>query len=232
MLEEELASLRRSGVGEIKREVTVPLSGYFSSAVDGYENLLSFDQAEEYTLDDYQKMIAAPPPAGMGGKVGKMVLNPNWYCAVAVPKDEIEWVLGGWNVNLQFTELPEAVPATLVKIMQHEENDTAVLLFHCDLMTEDTINLRLSGVTVHFEQLTGLRIEASDLRFNQANERGVYVLDEQNTVRFRLVDPLYEEETFVLSAMNFVSGNKYVKLFDQVIVKGVDLYDGKPIQDS
>lgn len=232
-LEEDLEQLRRSAAGETVTSVKAPESGYFSRMVDGYENRALMRMASEYTLNDYLEMIHGNAPAGIGGKVGKLVLNQNWYFAVAVQKDEIEWVKNGRMATLQFDHLAAQVPATLTKVLEHRGSETAVMLFRCDTMTADVINLRKSGVQVHFEQINGLRVNTADLRFDEENRRGVYILDD-NIVRFRLVEPLYEESSFLLSEIYYVDSQdrEHVKLFDQVITKGTDLYDGKPIQDN
>lgn len=230
-LEAQLEGLERTTMGETLTTVAAPVSGYFSRTVDGYENRVTAASLEDYALEDYLRFIDQKPPSGMGGKAGKMVLSQNWHFAAAVSKDDVEWVKLGQAAQLQFDQIQEAVPVKVADIIDHKDNDTAVLLFRCSRMNEELINLRVSGVVIRFEQYTGLRINASDLRFVD-NQRGVYVL-EDNIIRFRLIDLVYEEQSFILSQTYYVDdpkGKGYVKLFDQ-IARGNDLYDGKPIHD-
>ena len=57
-------------------------------------------------------------------------------------------------------------------------------------------------------------------------KKGVYVVIAKQMF-FREVDALYEGEDYIICAAQSGSGN--LKAFDDVIVKGTDLYDGKNI---
>ena len=55
---------------------------------------------------------------------------------------------------------------------------------------------------------------------------GVYVIQGGRIV-FKPVTRLYSEETFVICERDEFGGSDVLQLFDEVIVEGVELYDGK-----
>ena len=61
-------------------------------------------------------------------------------------------------------------------------------------------------------------------------DRGVYVKYGQE-MQFKLVDIIYENEEYFVSENKEteLDRSKYVRVYDDVIVKGSDLYDGKQL---
>lgn len=208
-----------------------PASGYFCRTVDGYENWLNIKSTEEYGISDYLTVIDGDSPFEPHDSVGKIVTNQNWIFAAAATRTSLEFASPGQEVTLSFDSINQKIPAIITDIMQEKDNERAVILLSCNRITGELLEMRRTSATIHFSQYTGLRVNMSDIRF--VNEkRGVYVLDRNNTVRFRELDPVYEETGFVLSRMIQPDSNEtgYVRLFDQIITKGTDLYDGKVIQ--
>ena len=67
------------------------------------------------------------------------------------------------------------------------------------------------------------------IRFDRENNEGVYVKVGEKVV-FKKLDVLYRGDGFVLSNARDDSETQYLKLFDEIIVEGKDLYDGKILQ--
>ena len=64
------------------------------------------------------------------------------------------------------------------------------------------------------------------------DEMGVYV-QTGSKIYFRYIDMIYETTDFILSAPYYqggTDGSGYVKMYDTIVVKGKDLYDGKLVQ--
>ena len=70
--------------------------------------------------------------------------------------------------------------------------------------------------------------EAADAK--SWNDKGVYVKYGQE-MQFKLVDIIYENEEYFVSENKETEPDrsKYVRVYDDVIVKGSDLYDGKQL---
>lgn len=240
-LEKELEGIGRVASENALEVVTAPVSGYFSKMVDGYEARITPDMLKDMEVADYQKLIDAKTPTQNTVRVGKMVLSEKWTFAAPVASEHLEWINEALKeakkrgvpvqVNVQFEQVPQPVLLTIDSVVEQKDSDTAVLLLRCNQVSEELFDLRIANATLNFQQYTGIRIDSANLRF-LGERRGVYILDDQR-VRFKEIDPVYEEQDFLLSKTYYVGveQTQYVRLFDKVIVKGTDLYDGKVIQD-
>lgn len=207
-----------------------PVSGYFSKIVDGYEPEFTPDMVESYEISDYFDILDGEEPTPPLRSVGKIITKPNWLFVASAPKENLEFVLPKQEVSLNFEYIGKKIPATVLKVMQNMDDARAVIILSCDQVSGDLLAIRKTQAVINFNQYTGLRVNMSDVRFLN-DKRGVYVL-ENNTVQFKEIDPIYEEQSFILSRMISPEDKKaagYIKLFDQVVTKG-NVYDGKVIQ--
>jgi hypothetical protein len=228
----ELASLSGQHNLSSVRSVSAPASGYFVKEADGYEGMLSPDTVESYGLDDYLQLLDNERAAPAAQSAGKIVLSQNWMFAAAAEKASLEFVRAGQALSVSFDTESEPVPATVTRILQDKDEERAVILLSCDEVSGKLLNLRKTAVTLRFNRYSGLRINADRIRFVGNNrERGVYVL-EDGAARFKRLEPIYEEQDFILSLYRPPKANEeeFVRQFDQIIVRGINLYDGKPIQ--
>jgi hypothetical protein len=201
------------------------------------------------SIADYTALIEREPPSPPPGRVGRIVRTGIWYIAVPLDLHQSEWLRKGQQVQLEFEQIFRQIPATVHDIKFENNTDTIVAIFQSDHMSAEIINLRVTEVTIYSAQHSGLRISTSFLYFRErpdgGADRGVYVLD-GTTVRFKLVHPVYEEATYLLSDPNPNPVERVtqdpenpdadswqtpppVRKYD-LVIRGVDLYDGKPIQ--
>lgn len=219
--------------------VTAPMPGYFSRKTDGYETRFTPEDIAQMSAARCLRILETPPVASATGSVGKIVRSEKWIFLTAVPSYHLEWIKQGQEVKLQFEQVRNLVPVTISEIIQEQGDETAVLLLRCNMMNEELVNLREADAVIHFQTYTGIRINTADLRFlpdeDGVSQRGVYVLDD-HVVRFKRVDPIYEEQDFLLSRTYSTDSTEkeHIRLFDQIITDyqtGADIYDGKTIQD-
>ncbi|MCL2068329.1 MAG: hypothetical protein FWH00_00360, partial [Oscillospiraceae bacterium] len=229
-------------------QILAPAPGFFSKYYDGYESLITPAMMSSMSIADYIRLTERAPPAPAPVHVGRMVPTGIWYFAVPLDLHQGEWLRKGQQVQLEFDQVTRRVPATVYDLRLENNTEMMVAVFTSDHMSDDIINLRVGEVTIFSAQHTGLRIPTSALYFrilpDGARERGVYVLD-GNTIRFRLIYPVYEEAAFLLSDPNpsvRITSDpddpdtaprripSPVRKYDLVITRGVDLYDGKTVQ--
>ena len=229
-LESEYSGLVSTDAESYTVITQAPVSGFFSRNVDGYEQALTPDTVKDFTVADYLSFIDAPTRTPPTDKIGKIVTTQNWMFAAACDKHNLDAIRPGQEVTLVFDAINQRVPATISDILQEKDEDRIVILLRCNQISGDLLALRHTSTVIAFNQYTGVRINMPDIRF-LGDQRGVYILD-KNTVRFKLIDPIYEEQNFILSRLipPDVRDDAYVNLFDQVITRGIDLSDGKVIQ--
>ena len=110
---------------------------------------------------------------------------------------------------------------------KRQENGCAVVIIRSDEISADTVSRRTATIKVGFSNYEGIRFSKKALRIVE-DQKGVYIKSGYD-VKFRLVDIVYTGKDFYLSRMEYNS-ESYLNMFEEVIVEGTDLYDGKPLQ--
>ncbi|MDD2956187.1 MAG: HlyD family efflux transporter periplasmic adaptor subunit [Oscillospiraceae bacterium] len=226
-LEGEKSALEGAG-SSAEEVITVPEYGYFSSYCDDGAQIVSTGMLEGCTAKELNE-LAARKYSVDSSQVGKVIEGYSWYYAAMVEAEEAEKFSLGDQISLNFniSSLRE-VPGTVSRIILDEADGPAAVIFKCNYMSPQLSSLRNPSVQIEFRTYSGLRIPNRALRF-EGDVQGVYVSDGQQ-IRFKKVDILYEGVDFVLASTG-ANDSSYVQLYDDIIVEGTDLYDGKPLND-
>lgn len=235
-LEQEYAQLEGASTQNAIESVQTPVSGYFSHLVDGYEMLVDPQIIEDYSVQDYLDLMAQEVTVE-SSYVGKVATSQKWTMAIAISDYQTQDLYTGQSISLKFDQLDNYVPAKITNMIREKNNETAIVVVTSDHMSDNTINLRLSDVVVDFSLYRGLRIPTTALRFKEVDGQrvtGVWVL-ENYVVSFKTLDVIYEGQDYVLSRLYYYSDpvserQSNVCMYDQIIIGGTDLYEGKIIQ--
>ena len=172
--------------------VTSPVAGYFVSSLDGYEDMLNYEDVASLTVDDVEKAIKTKPKTP-ATSVGKVVGNYEWYLACVVPVEKLS--LFGEKMNLDVM-LPfvtdDAIPVTVEKV--NKQGDKAMVLLKCSYMSESLSAVRCEQIQILLKEYTGLYVPDDALRFDENNEPGVFARN-GTTLQFRRVVIDYHSET-------------------------------------
>lgn len=228
---EKLASLKNQ-LSELKSKslsyssVTTDESGYFISGCDGYEKTLDFSALDKITLDDIKTAVSSKPASVSSNVIGRAVASFNWYILCVVPTEKTVNLETGEELSINFPYSGiEMLPVELVKIGERTGDETE-LVFKCDLMNDKLTDIRVEEIEIVTDAYTGYKISNSAIRTVE-EEKGVYVVS-GNIVSFKKVHILYATDEY--SIVNNPTGESgYIKLYDKVVTKGVELYDNKLI---
>ena len=99
--------------------------------------------------------------------------------------------------------------------------DTAAVVLRCNVMDEELANMRIEDIEIIFNSVTGFRVPANAVR-EVDGVKGVYIL-RSNSVTFREINIVWTSDEYV------ICNDDEIKLYDEIITKGKDLYDGKAI---
>ena len=197
-------------------------SGYFVSSIDGYENTLLCDDIDNITPEylDSVKVQNAPDNA-----IGKIVSGYTWYIAAKVDiSDSLKYKLGD-ELTLKTTlKTTPQLKVKVEKINTSQEGKTAVLVFSCQQMNSELASVRQSSMTIINSTYSGLKLPAKALRL-QDDKPGVFVRSGM-TIKFVGVNVIYRTDEYILCEQQ-VSSDTVLRLYDDVVVKGKRLYDGK-----
>jgi hypothetical protein len=227
-LQNELAYARQGAQGAVGR-IEAPATGYFAGSVDGFEQKLGVAGMQDIETDDLRRAIAGQLSGGEAAGAARVVLSHNWYLALAPSPEEAAKYVPGAQVTLDFGRSGlDSVPAVVYQVRQDTQQAERgpIVFVRCNYVTPELISLRRSSVGVLFRTYSGFKVGSAAVRFVDGQKR-VYVIQGKQVI-FTPILTLYEEENFVLCEPTG-DAKRALRLFDQVIVGGTDLYDGKTI---
>ncbi|MEG0273232.1 MAG: HlyD family efflux transporter periplasmic adaptor subunit [Hydrogenoanaerobacterium sp.] len=227
MLETEKLQLESTVLGSSEMVKSKEV-GYFSSYVDNMESTFTTDIANQITADELNEFLNNTYEQD-STILGKIIKQKAWCFMVPLSPDEAEKLKVGETLSIDFGIVSyNDVPAIITDIHRAEKGD-AVVIMECNYMCPQLTRLRNPTVQLNFNVYTGLKIPSQAVRFVD-NQRGVYV-NTGSELRFKTLDIIYEGTGYLLSAIN-EDNEDQVQWFDDIVVKGTDLQDGKPAQQQ
>ena len=217
----EKAALSRSYLGKA-RSLYAPDQGYFSRYNDGQEDYYTLDRLSQLTAAE---IINATDTQPVSGALGKLVTTHNWYYVAVVDPIEAEKFVPGLTVYATFaTQNLYDIPMVVSNV--REDGGQSIVTLKSDFVSPGVLALRTATAQINFKRYKGLRVSDSAIRVVDG-VTGVYVMTGYD-IRFRPVEIIYNGPGYKLCRTSY-TGSETLNLFDQVIVKGTDLYDRKLI---
>ena len=220
---EELSSQDAPSV----RNITAPVSGLYSGAVDGYEGVLTPAMLSGVT----PSVLSNVEPAETGNAVGKLVLGREWYYAAVIPAASAKTLREhlGSELRLRFSRGVERDFPVILDTISGEENGLVAVVFRGTTYLSEVTQLRQQSAQVVTSTAEGLRVPKEALRMESGGEQrtGLFCVV-GNQERFKAVEVLYRGEEYLLvQADPAAKENLRLRAGDEVIVRGVGLEDGK-----
>ncbi len=207
-----------------KGSIRAAQSGYFVSSTDGYETVFT---GEDLSAVTSEFLSSAEPKATPKNAIGKIVSDYEWYIAAKISLNDSLKYKEGETLTVK-TEIKShsSLSVTVKKINVSEETGEAVIIFSCQQMSSELATLRRGNMTVVSKTFSGLKVPRRALRVIDGKS-GVYVLSGRS-VRFIPVNVIYRADDYVICEQQ-VSNSSVLRLYDEVVVKGRNLYDGKVV---
>lgn len=223
-LENEIAALTAQNINY--SSVKAPKSGYYINTIDGYESALSYKDALSLTSQQIESALNAEPAAVSGNSLGKIVESYKWYIVGETENQNSSYFKNGAKINVNFPK--EGVNhVTMLVEKADTQGDKMTVVLSCSLMDETFANMRTEDMQIVTKSHTGYRVPSNVIRFDEDNNTGIYVL-RGKIITFIPVEIIYTEDDFAIISSSSSNG-KSVRLYDEVIIKGKDLEDGKVI---
>lgn len=180
------------------------------------------------TPEDVNKAMSESPSGSTAG-IGKVVGDYEWYLACVLPVEQAAQLKEGTEltVRLPFV-VNQAIPVRVAATNKSKEGQVAVI-FESSQMSKELSSIRIEEVQIQMKEYEGLRVPDSAMQFNDRQEAGVYVRV-GNALVFKRVNVLYHNENDRYSICEQTNEDGYLKLYDNIVVGGKDLYDGKIIR--
>ncbi len=244
---EELKSQTNKAVAEIK----TPSPGCFASSADGYETVYDYDNVKSTNLSQYNKMKKAKPKKISDDTVGKVITSTNWYIVCPITKEEALSLTTNTyetiTVNMPYAST-SSIPVTIEAINKDSNGGDCILVIKCDYMNSELATIRNENIEICLNTYQGIRVSKSALHDDEVKKttedengnvktekkkvQGVYVMY-GNELQFKEVSIIYSGSDFVICDPSPDSDKLFngetITLYDNIVVNGSDLKDGKVI---
>ncbi|MCI9576466.1 MAG: secretion protein HlyD [Clostridiales bacterium] len=231
--------------------VTTSVAGYFIGTADGYENTYSYEDILSISVDDLKReQTSQEVPSNV---IGKMCENFDWYIACVVDSETATKLKEGnqITVSMPFATTME-IPARIAAVNQTDKEAEAAVVLQCNYMDASIANVRKETIRLNIETYEGVRVSQKAVHFETITKtvtdeegketqvtrevRGVYVLH-GNELKFVEIIPIFSSSNYVICKVELeeqeekdLMTDSTIALYDEVVVGGTDLYDGKIVQ--
>lgn len=210
-----------------------PLSGYYISNLDGYENAMDYNKISDLTVSEAEKLFEKKP-GDVSGQMGKIVGSYKWYLVTVMDSKYSLLMSEGEKMKINMPYYGFKNVEVVVEKISTTQNDKVAVAFSCNMMNETYANMRTEDIELVFKEYTGYKINSSAIR-REKDEKGkevdvVYIL-RGDIMNARVIDIIYDAGDYVIVSeeSKATSGYRPIKRYDEVIVKGRNLSDGKSI---
>lgn len=241
-LQKEITRLENNTISY--SEIIADGSGYYINNVDGYENIYDYSHIKEITVENATKLLNCDPKPIPENIMGKLVTGFKWYIVCTLDIEQISNLTVGRNITVDFPYAATNMLGARVAAVNVSGAEKAAVVLECTVMDEELANMRLEDIELIFDTVKGFKIPSEAVR-EEDGVKGVYIL-RSSLVSFKKINIVWADEEYVLSAdpvepdtskmtdaekeaaLAALSKNQ-IKQYDQIIVKGKNLYDGKTI---
>lgn len=247
-LENEKQSLENQSGNKIGK-IKSPEAGCFVSTADGYESVYKYKNAKNMDISGYNKLLKAKPKKVSSDTVGKIVKSVNWYVLCPLTQQEALTLSTSTyesiKVNMPYAS-SDTIPATIESVNKDPKGGDSVLVLKCNYMNSDIASIRKENIEICLNTYEGIRVNkdaihddvvtkiSEDENGNQITDKkkvqGVFVLY-GNELQFKEISIIYSGSDFVICDPSPEEGvlfnGETVSLYDNIVVKGSDLKDGK-----
>lgn len=207
--------------------ITATTNGYFSSTAASpaiAADCQALDDADPATL---QKMLADGFPAAATDRAGQITTGFSWkFYAVC----DLDTAARFDNISSVKISVPgkqnTPLSATVEEVTPDKDNGIAKIVLQCQTINAEVLSFGQETAQIDLKTYEGIRIDKEALHIVDG-QRGVYV-KYGNLQRFLKITTLYENDSYILIPENGKIGtDNEVRLYDEIIVQGTNLQDGK-----
>ena len=222
-LEARVNSLEAS-LPSVKDKIKAEISGYFASSSDGYENSVDISKLSKITPEEFAKIEPSEKPKNV---IGKIVSDYEWYIVAKISMNDSLTYKEGESVKIS-TSLKTAptLSAKVKHINVSDVGEDAIIVLSCSQMSSEIAAIRTAPMTLVKTEYSGLKVSRKALRVADS-KTGVFVVNSMQ-VKFVPVNVVFSNDDYIICEQ-LASDSDVLRLYDEVIVKGRNLYDGKII---
>ena len=218
------ASTLSASMSTYSEELSSPYTGYFLKYSDGYENVATTEKFLSMSYEEGSQLINSPLTyTASQNEYGKIITDYKWSVCTYIDSDKAQRLKEDMDISISLSALSNDFQKAMVKDVMPMGDKTLVII-ECATMNSTAATTRITDCEILFKQYEGIKIPKSAIHIVDQN-LGVYVKFSK-LVQFKKINRVFEDDNYVVvSAKN--DENNQVKLYDEIIVSGRNLYDGK-----
>lgn len=248
-LDKRIAELEAKDIST--ENVAAPLSGYYISNIDGFEGAVDYDLLSEITVAEVDKALNYTPKT-VNGKIGKIVGSYKWYILANIESKYSKLLEEGDSLKVNIPEYGYKDVTVIVEHLSPEKDGMIAIALSCNVMNETYANMRVENIELVVDEYTGYKVKTSAIHtYDPAKETTtgsstetttttqtskpeimtvVYIL-RGTVMNARRVEVIYTDGDYsiVRSDSSSFQGIKPVQRYDEVIVKGRNLENGRSV---
>ena len=207
--------------------VTAPVSGYYVNMTDSLEGYIDPEKALELTCDEISDALSQNLQTKNSGS-GKIINGYEWYFTCVIDEGQSEKLAVGDGISVYIPNVTaDSVPVRVAALNHDRAGDRCAVVLECTYMTGALSSLRCEDIEICVGSYTGLRVPADAVRVVDGIT-GVYVISGVSA-RFKPIDIVYNDGGFVVAKTDNTNSSA-LTLYEELIVSGGDLYDGKVVK--
>lgn len=222
----ELTARRDALNGAAGTVITAPGTSYFVSSQESTAALFTPEQLAEMTPVQLQEALQQPVQENPENCAGKIISDYRWRFFALVDAEQAEKFSEGTDVTVSFPKVSqESVPASIVSIQLDEEAGIAKVELLCDYINSETVALEREQAVIALRTYMGLRIPTRAC--HTVNGKTYVYTKLGNMVHQKPVTVLWTDGENTLISPEYIKDENELEMYDEVIVEGTGLYNGK-----
>lgn len=217
-----------SSLGSIKPSGSVnsDSSGIFMQYTDGLEGTFDYANVRNLDVETINSYIEqAQENESEANNVGKIINDFDWYFCTVVSADKLIGIENGDKVDITLKNSSNVLSCKIVSGAETTPGQKeSALILQCSDVNGELASLRLEDIEIRIGEHRGIKMPLNAVHVKDG-EKGVYALV-ASVVEWRKADILYTGEDYVILTDNTKTENG-IKLYDEIIIRGKDLHDGK-----
>lgn len=214
------------------RKLFSEYAGYFVSTTDGNENTVDYSAVQNITAQEIEQAISGSNKVSAAQTSGKMICSFDWYLLACINNSQVNDLTIGDKKEILIGKNGEVTVNATVYAMNCLSGDKTALVFVCNEMNETYAHMRTEDAKIVLSRYTGYKINNAAIR-TKDNIKGVYAV-RNNVVVFRKLNLVETHENYSIAEVPANKpddeGYKNIKLYDEIVVEGRNLYEGKIVR--
>ncbi|MBR5262543.1 MAG: hypothetical protein IKV49_01860 [Clostridia bacterium] len=235
-------------------DVLAPVSGYYISNIDGYENTVKYEDISSLSVAVVDNAIRSKPVT-VSGKLGKIVSSYKWYIIANIDSKYSKIIDVGDSMKINLPEYGYKDVKVIVEQLSPAHDGKIAIALSCNAMNETYANMRIEDIKLVIKEYEGYRVKTSAIHtYTPEPETTTQAADDETTaatttttakekqisvvyiirgtvMNARRVEVIYTDGDYSIVSKETKSalGIRPIKHYDEVIVKGRNLKNGRSI---